>query len=127
MGNGHVLRRAQEIYSDFSTNEDRNYTKVYSLVPEVPDRYRSHRRFDKFRVHRGATRPVWAVAVAEVNMMLAAATSDHEVHLWDLDTMELKVSLKGHTDQVWEVKFATNETTLASASSDKTIRLWALS
>lgn len=124
MGNGHVLRRAQEIYSDFSTNEDRNYTKVYSLVPEVPDRYRSHRRFDKFRVHRGATRPVWAVAVAEVNMMLAAATSDHEVHLWDLDTMELKVSLKGHTDQVWEVKFATNETTLASASSDKTIRLW---
>lgn len=28
-------------------------------------RYRSHRRFDKFRVNRGATRPVWAVAIAE--------------------------------------------------------------
>ena len=28
-------------------------------------RYRSHRRFDKFRVNRGATRPVWAVAMAE--------------------------------------------------------------
>lgn len=124
MGNGQVFRRAQEIYSDLSTNADRNYTKVCSLVPEMPDRYGSHRRFDKFRVNRGATRPVWAVAIAEVNMMMAAATADHEVHLWDLDTMELKVSLKGHTDQVWEVKFSTNETTLASASSDKTIRLW---
>eukprot|EP00438_Fugacium_kawagutii_P030124 Skav205183 [mRNA] locus=scaffold1333:94645:95982:+ [translate_table: standard] len=84
----------QEIYSDLSTHQDRNYTKVCSLVPETPDRhrghlqggqcslqdppvvtsalpsatasrYRSHRRFDKFRVNRGATRPVWAVAVAE--------------------------------------------------------------
>eukprot|EP00435_Cladocopium_sp_Y103_P015530 s3614_g3.t2 len=124
MGNGQVLRRAQEIYSDLSTNADRNYTKVCSLVPETPDRYRSHRRFDKFRVNRGATRPVWAVAIAEVNMMMAAATADHEIHLWDLDSMELKVSLKGHSDQVWEVKFSTNETTLASASSDKTLRLW---
>lgn len=56
--------------------------------------------------------------------MMAAATADHEIHLWDLETMELKVSLKGHSDQVWEVKFSTNETTLASASSDKTLRLW---
>ena len=32
-----------------------------------------------------------------------------QIHLWDLETMELKVSLKGHSDQVWEVKFSTNE------------------
>mmetsp|Transcript_748 Transcript_748/g.1391 ORF Transcript_748/g.1391 Transcript_748/m.1391 type:complete len:490 (-) Transcript_748:13-1482(-) len=123
MGNGHVLRRAQEIYSDVSTNDLRNYTKVCSLVPEFPDRYKSQRRFDKFRVRKGATHPVWAVAVAEVNMMMAAA-EEHEVHLWDLEVMELLVSLRGHSDQVWEVKFSTNETTLASCSSDKTVRLW---
>ncbi|CAJ1369341.1 unnamed protein product [Effrenium voratum] len=124
MGNGQAARRAREIYADLSTHEDRNYIKVCSLVPDNPDRYAHHRRFDKFRVQSGATRPVWAVAVAEVNMVLAAATADHEVHLWDLETVELKVSLKGHSDQVWEVKFSTNETTLASGSSDKTIRLW---
>jgi len=124
MGNGQLLRRAQEIYSDLSTHDLRNYTKVCSLVPEFPDRYKSQRRFDKFRVRKGATHPVWAVAVAEVNMMMAAATADHEVHLWDLEVMELLVSLKGHSDQVWEVKFSSNETTLASGSSDKTIRLW---
>lgn len=109
MGNGQAFRRAREIFAELSTSEDGNYSKVCSLVPEVPDRYRSARRLDKFRVSRSAARPVWAVAVAEVNMILAAATSDHEVHLWDLETMELKVSLKGHTDQVWEVKFSSNE------------------
>ncbi|CAE7314253.1 unnamed protein product [Symbiodinium natans] len=124
MGNGQLVRRAQEIISDLSTHDLRNYTRICSLVPEFPDRYKSQRRFDKFRVRKGATHPVWAVAIAEVNMMMAAATADHEVHLWDLEDMELLVSLKGHSDQVWEVKFSTNETTLASGSSDKTIRLW---
>lgn len=33
---------AQEIYSDLSTNADRNYTKVCSLVPEMPDRPENH-------------------------------------------------------------------------------------
>ena len=93
MGNGQAFRRCRGVFADLSTHEDGNYTKVCTVLPEVPDRYRSHRRFDKFRVERGATRPVWAVAVAEVNMTMAAATADHEVHLWDLETMELKVSL----------------------------------
>ena len=64
-------------------------------------RYKSQQRFDKFRVRKNTTHPVWAVAVAEampqaprppphvstrpggcsslqVNMMMAAATADHE-------------------------------------------------
>eukprot|EP00931_Biecheleriopsis_adriatica_P010896 TRINITY_DN111962_c0_g1_i1.p1 TRINITY_DN111962_c0_g1~~TRINITY_DN111962_c0_g1_i1.p1 ORF type:complete len:494 (+),score=90.41 TRINITY_DN111962_c0_g1_i1:72-1553(+) len=124
MGNGQCFRKAQQIYSDWSADDLRTYTRVWSVDPQHPDRYTNHHRFDKFRTMQEATRPVWAVAVAEVNLVMAAATSDHEVHLWDLETMELKVTLRGHAGQVWDVKFATNETTLASCSSDMTIRLW---
>eukprot|EP00442_Polarella_glacialis_P009618 CAMPEP_0115061974 /NCGR_PEP_ID=MMETSP0227-20121206/8297_1 /TAXON_ID=89957 /ORGANISM="Polarella glacialis, Strain CCMP 1383" /LENGTH=489 /DNA_ID=CAMNT_0002447319 /DNA_START=41 /DNA_END=1510 /DNA_ORIENTATION=- len=124
MGNGQLQRQVGEVWQDLSRKEERGYYRVWTVIPERPDRYHKQARFDKFRELPEATRPVWAVAVAEVNMILAAATAAVEVHLWDIQDMELKVTLKGHTGQVWDVKFSSNETTLASCSSDMTIRLW---
>eukprot|EP00933_Yihiella_yeosuensis_P010474 TRINITY_DN11702_c0_g2_i1.p1 TRINITY_DN11702_c0_g2~~TRINITY_DN11702_c0_g2_i1.p1 ORF type:complete len:519 (-),score=86.91 TRINITY_DN11702_c0_g2_i1:935-2491(-) len=126
MGNYLLCRKAAEAYAHVLPDPDtsRGYTKVWTMVPDKPDRHHKNKRYDKFRELPDALRPVWAVAVAEVNMVMAAATADHEVHLWDLQDCELKVTMRGHTGQVWEVKFSTNESVLATGSSDYTVRLW---
>jgi len=102
------------------------YKRGFCLIPDRPDIYSKHRRYDKFRDLPKATHPVNAVAVAENALILAAATlgTSDEVHLWDLVTKELKVSLHAHTAHVWDLEFSPNETALATASNDHSIRLW---
>jgi len=101
--------------------------KIWSIVPDRPDRFYKQKRYDKFRELPDAAHPVWSVAVAEVAMILAAAVAgnDVEVHMWSLeDPPELMVSLHAHTANVWQVLFSPNETVLATASADTTIRIW---
>lgn len=121
MGNGAA---GSEVHPFHDKGEELHYGEIWRLDPDNPDKYSRETRLDKFRVPTGATCPVWAVAVAEVTKILAAATADHKVHLWDLRVQELKVSLEGHSGQIWDLSFSTNEIVLASASSDKTIRIW---
>mmetsp|Transcript_131044 Transcript_131044/g.231593 ORF Transcript_131044/g.231593 Transcript_131044/m.231593 type:complete len:609 (+) Transcript_131044:119-1945(+) len=97
---------------------------VRTLVASQPDRYHKQRRYDKYRDLPQAEYPIWAIAIAEVTFILAVASADVQVHLWDLETWEMRVSLKAHEAVIWDVCFSPNETTLATASADKTIRLW---
>lgn len=97
---------------------------VRTLVASQPDRYHKQRRYDKYRDLPQAEYPIWAMAIAEVNFILAVASADVQVHLWDLETWEMRVSLKAHEAVIWDVCFSPNETTLATASADKSIRLW---
>mmetsp|Transcript_46107 Transcript_46107/g.82985 ORF Transcript_46107/g.82985 Transcript_46107/m.82985 type:complete len:519 (-) Transcript_46107:49-1605(-) len=123
--NGYFQKQAKELFADFYPSEDLGYTCIHDNLTTVnPDRWSDSARYEKFRDEKKPTTPIWAVAVAELNRLIAGATSDHCVHLWDEADCELKVTMRGHTDQVWDLKFATNETTLASASADLTIRLW---
>lgn len=102
-----------------------NYSEYWHLLPEKPDKYHTHGRYDKFRELPEVTKPVWSFDLAEHTMVLAAAVADNVV-LWDLlmDPPELKVTLNGHKAHVWCVRFSPNETALATASSDKTVRIW---
>lgn len=95
-----------------------------SFVPSQPDKYYQHHRYDKYRELPTTEHPIWALAVADETGIIAAATADHQVHLWDLATCELRVSLKAHTANVLCVAFSPNESTLATASEDCSIRLW---
>ncbi len=56
--------------------------------------------------------------------MLASASEDRTVRLWDTKTAEEKQVLKGHGDSVGAVAFSPDGTMLASASLDRTVRLW---
>ena len=58
--------------------------------------------------------------------LVASASADGTVRLWDLATGVALNTLEGHNQWVWSVDFSTDGRQLASAGADETIRLWDL-
>ena len=72
----------------------------------------------------GHTDIVWSVAFRPNGVMLASASWDKTIRLWNVKTGRLLRTLTEHTDAVMSVAFSPDGQTLASASWDGTIRLW---
>lgn len=60
----------------------------------------------------------------ESSRLLATASSDHTVKIWNLDGFKLERTLIGHTRWVWDCVFSVDGAYLVTASSDSTARLW---
>ena len=72
----------------------------------------------------GHIAPVFAVAFSPDGSLLASASLDHTVRLWNPKTGREVQKLEGHTFGVTAVAFSPDSLLLASASWDQTVRLW---
>jgi len=65
-----------------------------------------------------------AVAFSPDGQLLASASYDKMIRLWDLVTGAAVQTLDGHTEGISAVAFSPDGQLLVSASGDKTVRLW---
>jgi WD domain, G-beta repeat len=64
------------------------------------------------------------VTFSQDSSLLASASRDETVRLWNSTTDQEVQKLEGHTDEVAAIAFSQDGLLLASASVDKTVRLW---
>jgi WD40 repeat protein len=75
-------------------------------------------------VLEGHTDWVNAVAFSTDGQLLASASDDRTVRVWETATGGCRSVLEGHTDYVRALVFSADGQLLASASGDKTVRVW---
>ncbi|KAJ5697203.1 hypothetical protein N7488_010887, partial [Penicillium malachiteum] len=78
----------------------------------------------ELQILEGHSGEINSVAFSSNNQLLASASSDKTVRLWDPITGALKQILEGHSGQVTSVAFSPDNQLLASASKDSTVYIW---
>jgi WD40 repeat protein len=111
------------VYTD--TSRRIAFTNVPGQLPEVP------KKANDVRVQTGRPEAIQAsgsmttgMAISRDGRLLATASSDQLIRLWDRNSRQFIRELKGHTDRVSGICFTPDDKQLLSSSWDGTVRLW---
>ncbi|KAG2072881.1 WD40 repeat-like protein [Suillus decipiens] len=74
---------------------------------------------------KGHTEAVWMIALNSTGTLLASASDDHRVRIWQLSGRRTIAVLK-HTNQLYCVTFSTDGKHILSGGADKVISKWAV-
>jgi WD40 repeat protein len=80
--------------------------------------------FKHLRLFKKHTLPVWSVDFTSDSRLMASASMDDKVMLWNVETGELVATLTGHKEGVAGVAFSPSDRTLAALCGNRTIKLW---
>ncbi|MHA1977584.1 MAG: WD40 domain-containing protein [Candidatus Hodarchaeales archaeon] len=72
----------------------------------------------------GHTSEVWDVEYSPNGALLASASSDNSILIWNTSSGTILHNLTGHQDSVYSVTFHPQDFVLASGSFDRTIFMW---
>jgi WD40 repeat protein len=109
----------------FATGSDDQTIKLWKIEESNP--LRSTRVICVGQPLTGHTKWIWAIAFSPDGKLLASASADCLIKLWDISDVsnpKFKKDLKGHDGEVLSVSFSKNGSLLASGSSDGKVKIW---
>ena len=74
--------------------------------------------------HDEHTGRISAIAFSPDGQILATASFDHSIRLWDFPKRRLLRALHGHRNEVWALDFSPNGQEILTGAKDGDIRLW---
>ena len=84
---------------------------------------KSSHSIEQYTAHGG---PVKGLAVSKNNKLMASASFDYSVVIWQLNPIKEKLTLIGHDAAVNTVKFSPSNDYLVSGGDDNNILMWPL-
>ncbi|MBW4578088.1 MAG: hypothetical protein KME42_00755 [Tildeniella nuda ZEHNDER 1965/U140] len=122
---GNVLGTSQNLLA--SGHEDQTI-KLWDFHPQTLNPTSNPQPFRVLRGHAGRIFSITFAPLAHApsadGQMLASASADRTIKLWNPHTGQCLKTLHGHTSWVWAIAFHPNGKQLASASYDHTLKLW---
>ncbi|CEI91462.1 Putative Nuclear distribution protein PAC1 [Rhizopus microsporus] len=106
--------KATQMQEELNNAPTRKPTSSVDWIPRGPERF----------CLAGHRSPLTRVSFHPIYQILASASEDATIKIWDYETGEYERTLKGHTKAVQDITFDAKGNHLISCSADLTIKVW---